>query len=270
MPASFFSRMLRGAEPFADLRPQLAVPFVVEEQGRSLGAEQARDFADHLAQQRRQVYFRTDVGHHIEEFQFLRAQPAHPIHQLAVAQHRRGLGADGFQQIEVVVGKLTLALVQALDDADDLAGGGSDRRAENVLGAEPRLPVDAAIEARVGIGIVDDGAGARREHVAGDSVGAQEPDFAGDFALRDPRVQFIGVAVVKEQRSPFGVGHRCADVHQGFQHLVQGLGRGQNPADAEQRLGALQPVLGLARENPRQLARFGDGRSGIAHGLNYP
>ena len=72
------------------------------------------------------------------------------------------------------MGELAVALlVQRLRDADDLAFDGADRRAQDGFGLEAGLLVDRAVEARVGIGVVDDQAFAGGEDVAGDAAGVR-------------------------------------------------------------------------------------------------
>ena len=83
-------------------------------------------------------------------------------------------------------------LVEALHDADGLAGQRAHRDADDALGPVAGALVDARIEALVRIGIGGDDRLAGLEGVAGEAGGVEDADFVGQFALRNPRIEFGG------------------------------------------------------------------------------
>ena len=96
-------------------------------------------------------------------------------------------------------------LVQRLGYADHLAVLVVDRNAENIPGTVAGMPVDFLIEARVGIGVVNDFRLTAGKHRAGNAEMDGEADFSYDIALHHPREQLIGLGIVKEQRAAVGV-----------------------------------------------------------------
>jgi hypothetical protein len=60
--------------------------FVVEEQRRALGVEQARGFAHHLLQQRAELDVGGDLGDDVDELHFLAADGLHALDELRALQ----------------------------------------------------------------------------------------------------------------------------------------------------------------------------------------
>jgi hypothetical protein len=139
-------------------------------------------------------------------------------------------------------GELPAALVERLRDADDLALDGADRHAQDVARGEAGLLVDRAVEAVVGVGVGDDQRLARGIDVAGHTAGIQDAYLALDVALRDARVQLVGIGIVEEQRAAFGIQLGSGHVHQRLQHLVERAVARHAARDFEQQLEVAQPA----------------------------
>ena len=137
-------------------------------------------------------------------------------------------------------------LVERLGDADDLIFDGPYRDAEDVPGHEAGLLVDRTVEALVLVGVVDNQALARGEHVPRDPGGVEDSDLALKVSLSDPRVKLAGLLVVQEQRAALGADLARGHSHQRPQHLVQGLVRGHRAGQVQQHFGLAQPPRGIA------------------------
>ena len=131
------------------------------------------------------------------------------VHARVLDRHRDAAGERREEREVAVTERGTTAAVHDLDDADH-AMTYPQRRAEEVARGDPRRPVDAAVEARVGRGIVDAQRRAVLEHGAGNAtIGgkAQAQQALGDLgSLGDVgEVELVLVGVEQQDRRPAGI-----------------------------------------------------------------
>ena len=234
---------LHRGQSLTDFRPQFVGLVVVEEQRRALGVEHARRFAHHLLQQRADLDVGGDLGDDVEEFEFLLADRLHALDELGALQRQRALRGHRDQELHVGLVEAAARFVQHLRDANYFALGGDDGYAQDALGDEAGLFVDGAVEAFVGVGVVDDQAGAGCEHVTGNTAVVEEADFARGIALRHARIQLAGFRVVEKQSAALGLEFRGGDFDQADQHFVERVHAGHFLRNAEQQFGEAQPAI---------------------------
>ena len=175
---------LHRLQPLADFRPELIGLLVVEEQSRTLGVQHARRLAHDLLQQRTDLDVGSDLRHDVEEFELLLADRLHALNELRALQRQSALRRHRHQQLQIAAVERALLLVQHLRNPDDVALRGAYRHAQYAARHEAGLLVDSAVEARIGIRIVDDDAFAAGEDMAGDTAVIEQADFAVKIALR--------------------------------------------------------------------------------------
>ena len=218
--------------------------FIVQEQGGAVGFEHARRFRHDLVQHGTEIQMTGHLADEFEELHFLLAGGFHPFEKQNAAQRDGGLLRHGFEQMHVLVGEAALLLVEKLQHADDVFAE-ADRHAHQVAGLEIGPFIRARIEARIGVGVVDDRAGSRTEHGPRDALVVHDADFADRQALRDARVQLAGILIGQEKRAALGVGFLRADFEDGIQQLVQIVDGADLLRNPQQELHLMQ-VLRLA------------------------
>ena len=116
-----------------------------------------------------------------------------------------------------------------LDDADD-AVASLDRHGQQTVGVEARLPIDAAVEARVVLHVVDQRAASGARHPAGDALLRRHAQ-AGDRVLPQGfgrgEHQLVAFAVVEQQRQRLGLGQHLDAIEDDAQDLRQLERRGE-------------------------------------------
>ena len=212
---------LHRFQPLADFRPELIGLLVVEEQRRSLGVQHTRRFAHDLLQQRTDLDVGSDFRHDVEEFELLLADRLHALNELRALQRQSALRRHRHQQLQIAAVKRALLLVQHLCDAYDVAFRRAYRHAQYAARHEPGLLVDGAVEARIGVRVVDDDPFTAGEHVAGNAAVVEQADFAVEITLRHARVQLVGFRIVQEQRAAFRGKFIGRDLDQPCQHFIE-------------------------------------------------
>src|SRR5438309_1556420 len=124
----------------------------------------------------------------------------------SIVDGRRGLPAQSGEQLTVFLAERSVAaLVERLQDADDLAFQRAHRNAKDALRAVSRFLVHVPIEARIGVGVGNVDGLVRLSDGAGDPLAHREADLARAHALRDLAPQLGSRAVEQEQRAAVGL-----------------------------------------------------------------
>ena len=97
------------------------------------------------------------------------------------------------------------------------------------------------------VGVLNDGALAGREYVAGDATGVEDADFAFEMALGDARVKLGRQAVVEEQAGAFCPRRSGGEADEGIEHAIERAVGGHLVRHVEQQLGDAQPAHGVVR-----------------------
>ena len=169
---------------------------VVQEQATALGIEQIGSNADDLAQQLVDIEFRGHRLGHGQDVRLFALRSARAISELRGFKHDGGMRGKGLQQRAVSQGEITLALIQDLGYADHIAGAGTQRYAQDVVGVIAGRRIDRAIEAWISVGVVNNGGLAMGEHTTGDTGVGGKANLLDHLALRHARKQFAGLGVV--------------------------------------------------------------------------
>ena len=212
-------------KPFApDQRPQLAGLAVMQEQGRSFGAQECGHRVHDLHQQRLQAELSGQCGRDLEDLQLLGPRLLDLLVQDRVDEGRGRLGVQGAKQLQVLRPEVAFFLVQHLDRAHDPGrplASVSQGHTHEVACSEARLLVDLRVEAGIGVGVVD------HQGLPGLEHRAHDPALAGDADLRgqaNPRLgeQLVGLRIVEEDRAALRVQKLRDQLHHSRQQDVEG------------------------------------------------
>ena len=138
----------------------------------------------------------------------------HAFNELGALQGQRALARHRFEQLQIITGEFSAALVQRLCDANDLTLYGTDGDAENIARREACLFINRSIKACIRVGVVNDQCFASGIDMSSDAAVIEEADLALDVSLRDAGIQFVRIRVVHEQRASLCVQFRRRHIHQ--------------------------------------------------------
>ena len=245
MPDVAGSRISPIAPPSATREKSSPRLLVVQEEGRALGVEEPRCLRHDPVEDGVEPEFRGDVRDEVDEIQLPLAPLLHLLDLEQPPQRGGRLRAYVGEDAEVLLGEAAVALVEALRHAEDGASGQADGHGED--GARPIAAalVRRAVEALVGIGIVDDRACAALKDAAGDAVGVEDAHLAPQQTLRDDRVELARGRIVKVEGRPVAADAFCRDLGDDFQDFLQRVERADLFPGAQQHLRAAQMLLQL-------------------------
>ena len=216
---------LRQLQLVHDVADQLAGLLVVQEQRRPIAVQHAGGLRHDAGKQRRELQLRRQIGDQIQEVDLPLALAGHPLEPLERLEADGAFASHALEQREVIRVEGVVDLVQHLCDPDRLSlcipDGGADQRPRPVAG----LLVDVAVEARIGVGVVDDLADAAVEHGPGDAEVVHEPDLSRAEAGGDVRVELARLLVVQEDRALVGADLLHCRLEQRVDDRVEGVER---------------------------------------------
>ena len=122
-----------------------------------------------------------------------------------------------------------------MGDADHLSLDGPDGDAEDRFCQIAGFFIDVAVEAGIGIGVVDDDPLSRGEDPAGHAGIVEDADLPVEIPLGDAGVKLARFAVVEKEGTPVGLNLPRGDLDERLEDLVEGLERGDCPGDIQQK-----------------------------------
>ena len=172
----------------------------MEKEGRAVGVEHRGRLGHDPSEKAAEIELGREVGDDVQEVDLAAARARGTLDELHRLQRHRTVCGDPLEQAQVGRRELAVDLVQHLGGADRLALRVLHRRAQDRLGAEARLPVDLLVEARVGVGVLDDLADTAVVDGADDAEVVENADLARAEVGGLDGVQLPRVVVVQEER----------------------------------------------------------------------
>ena len=154
-----------------------------------------------------------------------------------------------------MLGEEPTHFVERLRHTYNVAFGGAQRCAEDGFGDVTSLAVDRWVEARIGVGVVDDDAAAGLECRADDAIVAEKTNFSATDALRHARIKFAGTGVVEEEAAAVAVERPRGHFDQFFQDLIERFRPRYPPGNIQENVDILEPLVLAA--NARLNLRLG-------------
>ena len=184
-----------------DVADELAGLLVVEKQRRAVAVEHLRRLGDDPGEQRRQLELGGQVGDEVEEVDLAPALARCRSSRCSASRpvaHSRVMPSSSARSPDVKAPS-TLFSSSATPIVSPFAFLIGAQRSDSVL--KPVCSVDVAVEARVGVGVVDDLADAALVDGPAMPRSSSRPDLPRAEAGRDVGVQLAGLVVVEEDRA---------------------------------------------------------------------